>query len=102
MRWSFFMNQKEITDLTEFFKVLSNPIRLKILMHIAECKDSCHKHNISELSKDCEVDFSVVSRHLKALKDVGILVAEKNKNDVIYSLDRDKTKGILQDFNQNF
>lgn len=96
------MHKAEIENFSNFFKVLSNPIRLKILLHIAQCKDSCHKHNISELSKDCDVDFSVVSRHLKALKDIGILEAEKNKNDVIYSLKRSEINKTLSLFSKKF
>lgn len=92
------MKKRNYAELAHFFKVLSNPTRLKILTHIAMCDDSCHKHNISELSKDCDVDFSVVSRHLKALKDAGLLSSTKNKNDVIYQINRKQTRETLKTF----
>jgi DNA-binding transcriptional ArsR family regulator len=96
------MESSKIENYTKLFKVLSNPIRLKILLHIAECKNSCHKHNISELSEDCDVDFSVVSRHLKSLKDAKILKSTKNKNDVIYEIDRADIKKALSSFLKKF
>lgn len=71
-------------------------------MHIAKCKDSCHKHNISELAEDCNVDFSVVSRHLKELKETGILSSYKSKNDVIYEINRNKIRQLLNIFSKNF
>lgn len=87
---------------TILFKALSNPIRLKILMHIAKCKDCHHKHNISELSNGCNVDFSVVSRHLKTLKNSGILVSVKDKNDVIYQFNKKEFKRHLKQFSEIF
>ena len=80
------MKKNEKEELALIFKTLSNPIRLTMLEHIATCDGSCHTHNISELSKLCDLDFSVVSRHLKALKDVKILSATKHKNDVLYQV----------------
>lgn len=96
------MKEKEFESLVNLFKVLGNPIRLKILLHIAGCCNHSHKHNISHLSENCNVDFSVVSRHLKALKDAGILKASKDKNDVIYELEREKSRAILLKFSENF
>jgi ArsR family transcriptional regulator len=96
------MNNSDMHKHTILFKALSNPIRLKILMHIAKCKDCDHKHNISELSQDCGVDFSVVSRHLKTLKESGILNSIKDKNDVIYKFNKKEFKQHLKNFSENF
>ena len=92
------MKNNQIDDYTKIFKALSNPIRLKILMHIAKCRNSCHKHNISELSEDCNVDFSVVSRHLKTLKDLDILISKKVKNDVLFEVNKKVLKEKLSYF----
>lgn len=86
------MKKNEAENLSIIFKTLSNPVRLSMLEHMATCKNKCHKHNISELAKLCDLDFSVVSRHLKALKDAKILKAEKNKNDVLYTV---STKNLI-------
>lgn len=92
------MNKKEIQHYTAIFKGLGNPTRLKILMHIAKCKNHNHKHNISELCQECDVEYSVVSRHLKVLKDVGILKSLKQKNDVIYTFNRKELKQYISEF----
>lgn len=80
------MKKNEREHLAALFKTLSSPIRLTMLSHMATCNNDNHKHNISELAKLCEVDFSVVSRHLKELKEANILIATKNKNDVLYQI----------------
>ncbi|MBC76006.1 MAG: hypothetical protein CME64_08310 [Halobacteriovoraceae bacterium] len=92
------MKKNEKEELALIFKTLSNPIRLTMLEHIATCENSCHKHNISELAKLCEVDFSVVSRHLKALKDANILSSTKHKNDVLYTVSSTILKRRLESF----
>lgn len=92
------MKKNEKEELAQIFKTLSNPIRLTMLEHIATCENTCHKHNISELAKLCEVDFSVVSRHLKALKDANILSSTKHKNDVLYQVSSKKLVNRLNTF----
>lgn len=96
------MDEKALMQNTKIFKVLSHPVRFQLLVHMANCKDKSHKHNISELGADCSLDFSVVSRHLKALKDVGLIKATRHKNDVIYEMDRIFLKNFMKDFSKIF
>lgn len=96
------MNEKALTQNTKIFKVLSHPVRLKLLVHMANCKDKSHKHNISELGSDCSLDFSVVSRHLKALKEAGLIKATRHKNDVIYEMDRPFLKKFIASLSETF
>ncbi|MCG8314491.1 MAG: metalloregulator ArsR/SmtB family transcription factor [Pseudomonadales bacterium] len=67
---------------SEFFKALGDASRLAVLLQltaIGNCK------TVSEIAACCPQSISVVSRHLKVLKDSGILSAEKHGKEVIYT-----------------
>lgn len=63
------------------FKALSEPNRLIILTRLSE---AAKEMTVSELAPCCKVDFSVVSRHLRTLKEAGLLEAEKRGKEVYY------------------
>jgi ArsR family transcriptional regulator len=64
-----------------FFKALSDPTRVALLACIAKCGRGC---SVSEVAECCSVDFSVVSRHLAALAQAGVLEASKEGRTVRY------------------
>lgn len=68
----------------EFFKALSDPSRIQVLLTLASATDSC---TVSRVAEACTVDLSVVSRHLSLLKRAGIVTAEKQGREVYYRLD---------------
>lgn len=65
----------------DFFKALGDPNRVALLARLAE---SCNACCVGDLAGCCDVDLSVVSRHLAALKAAGILEAEKRGRNVFY------------------
>jgi DNA-binding transcriptional ArsR family regulator len=68
---------------SKLFKALSDPNRMAILSRLCDCKP---ESNVGTISSCCEVDLSVVSRHLNILKQAGIINAEKRGKEVFYSL----------------
>lgn len=76
---------KPIDDLldAELFKALGEPTRLKLLSCLAKCGRPC---SVTELTECCEVDLSVVSRHLGILERAGILSATKEGRTVFYAV----------------
>lgn len=74
-----------IDDLldAELFKALGEPTRLKLLSCLAKCGRPC---SVTELTECCNVDLSVVSRHLSVLEKAGVLAAEKQGRTVFYSV----------------
>ncbi|MFK8018860.1 MAG: ArsR/SmtB family transcription factor [Pseudomonadales bacterium] len=68
----------------DLFKALCDPIRISIVATLAARKDAA---TVSEIKGCCDIDFSGVSRHLKLLRDAGIVEAEKHGREVRYSLD---------------
>jgi ArsR family transcriptional regulator len=65
----------------ELFRALSEPNRIAILtrLAIAGCEQT-----VSEVARCCPVNLSVVSRHLKTLREAGLLSAERRGKEVYY------------------
>ena len=74
-------------ELAGDFGVLSNPVRLKLLMKVHE-KGSC---TLRELINEAERDESTVKRHLKELIEHGFLAKGNDKKPKYYITD----KGVL-------
>ena len=74
-----------IDDLldAELFKALGEPTRLKLVSCLAKCGRPC---SVTELAECCEVDYSVVSRHLGVLERAGVLTATKQGRTVCYEV----------------
>ena len=67
----------------DLFKALCNPKRISIVITLATKLEA---QTVSDLTECCDIDFSGVSRHLKTLRDAGIVFAEKNGQNMLYSL----------------
>lgn len=65
----------------EVFRALGDPTRLAILARVAGADAPL---TVSQASLCCGIHFSGVSRHLKVLRDAGLLAAEKRGRDVVY------------------
>jgi len=72
-----------ITFPQDIFKALSDPNRTVILQHLVA---SGKEHTVTELSNCCPIDLSVVSRHLKVLKEVGMVEGTKKGKEVHYKV----------------
>jgi ArsR family transcriptional regulator len=79
--------------LPNVFKALSDPTRVAILASLAEKN---REQTVSEVSECCPIDLSVVSRHLKLLRDAGILEAEKRGKEVFYRVKVDEFVSLLR------
>jgi ArsR family transcriptional regulator, arsenate/arsenite/antimonite-responsive transcriptional repressor len=75
------------------FKALADPTRLSLLACIAKCARPC---SVGEVAECCSVDLSVVSRHLSALEDAGILASSKRGRAVLYEVQYQHLAGSLR------
>jgi len=64
---------------------LADPSRILILYTLAETA-----YNVSDLAKAIELPQSTVSRHLKILRDRGMVTAQRDGQSVYYSLTDDR------------
>ncbi len=67
----------------EFFRALSDPNRVAILARLAE---GGAEQTVTEVASCCPINLSVVSRHLRTLREAGVLAAEKRGKEVFYSV----------------
>ena len=86
------METSELKNLSSLFKILADPHRLAMLERLCNCQQA----SVGELANCCEVDLSVVSRHLSKLKKAGILRAQKRGKEVFYDLSPNELANILR------
>lgn len=67
----------------QLFAALADQTRLRLVACIAKCRRPC---SVGEVAECCEVDLSVVSRHLKALAAAGVLESEREGRVVRYHM----------------
>ncbi|MEE1038079.1 MAG: metalloregulator ArsR/SmtB family transcription factor [Eubacterium sp.] len=80
----------DIMDLADFFKVMGDSTRLKILLALIQ-GEFC----VSDLSVMLNMSQSAISHQLKALKNAKLVRYRKEGRIVYYALDDDHIKDIL-------
>jgi ArsR family transcriptional regulator, arsenate/arsenite/antimonite-responsive transcriptional repressor len=80
------MNDNEIQKLADFLKALGEFNRLSLVYKLCQCKAP---QNAMCLCDCCNVDASVVSRHLKVLTQEGVVKVAKKGRERTYTLDRE-------------
>jgi DNA-binding transcriptional ArsR family regulator len=63
------------------FRALGDPTRLALLLDLAA---RTGERSVSELGGCCPVDLSVVSRHLRMLREAGVVEARRDGKEVRY------------------
>ena len=85
-------------SLAKFAKALGHPTRIKIIKYIEE-----NSHGqISDLTKSLPLAQSTISRHIKELKDAGLLTATKKSSKIFYSLNISNWQSAKALFNNLF
>lgn len=74
-------SKKELTEVVNFLKVISEENRLKILC-ILQKNELC----VCEIWQYLDLPQNLVSHHLKVLKDLCLVESKKEGTKVIYSL----------------
>ena len=80
------MNDLDIQEIANLLKALGEFNRLSLVYELCQCQTP---QNAMCLCRCCNVDTSVASRHLKLLKQEGIVTLEKNGRERVYALNRD-------------
>lgn len=70
----------------DLFKALCDPVRVSIVATLATRKAPS---NVSDLASCCGIDFSGVSRHLKLLREAGVVSGVKDGRAMLYQLNTD-------------
>lgn len=88
-------SMKEINDMSEIFKVLSNEVRLCILLNLFKNGEK----RVSDLQDCSGSSQSFVSQQLAKLKALGIISSRKEGKEVYYYIENNKIKKILESIN---
>lgn len=82
---------------SSLFKALGDPNRINLLSKICELGLCGTKEaNLKELSRCCDIDQSVVSRHLKTLEKACVLNSDRRGKEVFYSLNCGQLSNVLR------
>jgi len=87
------MEDQDIQEIADLLKALGEFNRLSLVYELCQCQVP---QNVMCLCNCCSVDTSVVSRHLKLLNQVGVLMVERNGRERSYSLNREYVANRLR------
>ena len=85
------MREQELLELADLFKMFSDSTRIKILYDLFD-----GEKNVTEICEDIEMNQSAVSHQLKALKTAKLIKSRREGKSVMYSLDDDHVKTIIE------
>ena len=80
------MQDHDVQQIADLLKALGEFNRLSLVYQLCQCQTP---QNAMCLCSCCSVDASVVSRHLKVLRQEGVIKLEKSGRERIYSLNRE-------------
>ena len=81
-KWLLMIKDEKIPDsLARLFKLLSDPNRIRILFAIGKAKQS-----VSEIMSQTALSQTLVSFHLRPLRESGIVAAERKGSFIYYSV----------------
>lgn len=87
---------EDIIQLTELFKAMGHPARLKALLLTANETD--YDISATEIQNKIDLSQSTISQHLKQLRDVGLvktkIIERKNKSCLVYRINDDALKYV--------
>lgn len=82
----------KISDLSEIFKALSHPVRLKIVCNLAK-RDAC---NVNKISEELKIPQPTVSQHLNILKNADVITGYRKGTQICYKVENKDVKKILE------
>jgi DNA-binding transcriptional ArsR family regulator len=86
-------NDEELKEVSQVLKALSNVVRLKILLMLADTKRPLH---IEAVAQNLGMDYGAVYRHVKVLKDAHLLeVYEVGRSRVLSPTDIELVKQFI-------
>lgn len=91
-------SSKQLKLMSEVFKALSDPTRLKIITLLASSKYLC----VNFIANKIGMTQPAISQHLKILRQAGILDAEKIGLEVHYTINEKKISEYTNVFNNLF
>ncbi len=86
------MRDDQAIEIAEIFHLLGDPTRLRIVISCLETAQ-----NVGDIARQLEVSPSLVSHHLRLLRAVRLVRAERRGRNVFYSAADDHVRRIVSD-----
>ena len=84
--------QNAMKDMCEFFKILGDPTRLKIMLLIDNNTTMC----VNDIADKLEMTKSAVSHQLALLRQARLISSKKEGKEVFYTLQDDHIKTVVE------
>lgn len=85
----------DIDALADFFSVVGNPHRLRILLYLTEAEELC----VCDLADLLDMNMTAVSAHLNKMKLQGVLQTRRDAQMIYYSIaDKGRMKLLSRAF----
>ena len=84
------MNEEELYDLADLFKLFGDSTRLQILIALME-----GEHSVGELAESLSMTLSAVSHQLKTLRSGKLIRARREGRQMFYALADDHVRTII-------
>lgn len=81
----------KVEEVSQLFKVLSDPTRLNILLYL---KDG--EKNVTSISQSVQMEQSAVSHQLRLLRENHVVKSRREGKTILYSLDDFHVLDILE------
>lgn len=91
MRYNRTMDETDLFQLTGFFKILSDPTRVKILLLLSH-QEAC----VSELASQLGTTPSAVSHQLSVLKSNNLVKKRRHGKQIYYALSDNHVRAIIE------
>ncbi len=75
------LSTEELTRLSETFRLLGDPSRLRILLHCVSGPTP-----VTQIAEALELSQSLVSHHLRLLRSARLVIGERHSKQVIYRI----------------
>ena len=85
------LREEQLLELADLFKMFADSTRIKILYDLFD-----GERNVTEICEDIEMNQSAVSHQLKALKTAKLIKSRREGKSIMYSLDDDHVKTIIE------
>jgi ArsR family transcriptional regulator len=98
------LESKELEQLAEVFKALSNPHRLEIFLKLVSCcppgtkcdPDEAMRKCLADLRKNLQIVPSTLSHHIKELRRAGLIRVERRGKNLECWVDRETVLEIAK------
>ena len=85
------VNNKNLDAASSVMRAITHPIRLRLIGFIDQNK----RINVNKIYKSLKMEQSVASQHLRILREVKLVLAERKGKFIFYTVNYKKLEGIV-------